>query len=1101
MAKQYQGANKWLTNTYSDFVPTKVGDTVDEMKFAYANQADKYDKARENYMTEGTAMESLNANIGNKKHLARAQQEFREAEEIAKQRGDFENMVYDAGTLSTSLSSKYNLKGMSDGYAKQQVDEKRLLENDTYTTAHKKYINRKLIEDNAEDNIDENGNFVYSPYKGMEEMTYVDAFDTIDTKVKGWVKDGLFEKDPITKKLKVMGDLSQYGLGHIEKNSYISEQELYDFAITSMQGTGELPDSIEGEAEVAIGNLNYDLGKELTSDHILQLIYAQNTEKAGTKAYDDYNLSFENALNESIKTVQEKKGSKDYDENAELVRLGEYYYEQAIKHKYATQIVNKHDGVVESVDTFKIGDPTTSTSKDGAGAGGIEDLSSYNPRIILTGDTEKIDDFAEDLNKLKSSLPDLKSKKEQAEKEFKLGNIDEATKNKAATDYERTLQTIQSQENFYVNTANDIFTDLEGSTVPLKGIKGNNKEPYFEDLGTYVDFVHNYMVENTGKTIPESYVGDPNYDINLPYATGQSNNNIEWLQEAYLRIDPTYKFENTETEWETVTNPETRLKEQRVSSGTKELPSKEMLMEIVEQQATSFAYDEDAEADVLKSLFPDFYNKIRDNRDTELAKNYLHQNYSIQNLNTEGLTQKQRVPYIKYNHSLYDAGQSILADPNNFKNIYNQTLSEAVDLSIADYENAVFKLSPNTSPDGKMVGVLKIPYKTKAKGNKKAETGTYEQIINLGSDSLNSKAVITPIIESIKDINKQFMTNMDNLSNDKIRMFKDNNKILSIYDGTFNDFMSMPILSSKEGEKYTMPIGNRTITFIPYKETERGKNKVLTQDDNKYAEVFGQPGLPKQTGQAVLGNYAYEYNSDGTLKEGRNPRYMLITDDANTSPYTIRERNGKREVKFHKNFIPAKATNPITSFENIYNQIALDRGTSDMHALATETLWEHAEQYYTNHLNGATVQDTEQALIKKGYTSDNNYKLMSDLFVRGNGEDHISVNVKQPLLALNTQGENRMVAFFNDVVSRYPDFMITGGGRDAHNVVEGGADDSIHKDYLGMDILKNEASNYILGMSDAKLKEYGIIKILSNYNDHIHLAIDPAYGVKVTPIN
>ena len=81
--------------------------------------------------------------------------------------------------------------------------------------------------------------------------------------------------------------------------------------------------------------------------------------------------------------------------------------------------------------------------------------------------------------------------------------------------------------------------------------------------------------------------------------------------------------------------------------------------------------------------------------------------------------------------------------------------------------------------------------------------------------------------------------------------------------------------------------------------------------------------------------------------------------------------------------------------------------------------------------------------------------------------------------------------------------IVTGGGRDDHNKVSDGAENSKHKAYGALDILKTPAALYLASLPEKQLLEYGIdpSSVLTDYDDHIHFAFLDKYIKKVNPVN
>ena len=1041
MAKQ-----RFLTNTFSDFTPHKVGDVVDELALNYKTKSADFDLGKTNYIKGEEAVQALNANIGNKEHLGRAQDAYTTAYKEAELKGDFENQKYDAGNLTNELAKKYNFKGMADGYAQEQEDTAWLGESEL-PDEWKTNINRHLIEDNKENRVDEEGNFTYSKYTPMQRKEYVEAFGTIDEQIKGWVDDGLFKREK-DGQLSVQGDLSEFGYGHLEKNSFIGRNELIKFAKDYMVSNRHLGKSVATEAEVAMENARFlrkDNGQELATSDVMAVVGVNSIHPPNTPNYIQEQAVLAEYVEKQLAKRKKLLGNTKYNESIELEKIGTIVLNDVLRTKYANMIANKHDGVDESIDKFKL----EKAEEDAGGGGGsiVDDKVTYTPQVLREADTVEaqnireqnaiaITETKEEIDSAQVELDKLNAEEEKIE-----GSTDSQRREELANQIEKKSLEVEYMQEAEIAPALDIYETVREADDPDLGV-------YIEDT-MYARYLEDFNLR-------EGVKGGVN-------VIGDIVQNVLMRGEATKPIDPNYEDPMSLEEFTIET-----------------------------KKAMQDSPHEFVSNNVLNTFGPELFDKIKTNTDKIVAAEPA--SYGLEftafDFNSEGATAKQKQSIVKLQQADGLLKDVVLGDIN-MMTTRGEIVRNLVEANNAREEDIKVVLNP-TPIFGDLAGTMIINERDdEGKLTGKVVTET----VKLDNSNTNTEVLYDTYNEVVTDMTSDLVLNNKNLDKTQQRLFKDAIDIKNITDRTAIRFNANKFRTNKEGEVTNFEMGKETYRLTTYKMGSDNKNKILMERENGHGYLM-ENGV--RTGEMAVGNVVYGYTEEdyvnGSLRINQDgstvsPKWIVKQGDKTQVPYYL---DDKGEYIASNGFTAYDAGNPSQVLSQMTMEQAIRKGTLDKDAFNKDTLHPNPEGYVRSFTDSKAIEGLERKLGTNPnlFSTVKGYQPLSQFF----GANGVSTKVKEPFISLNNQGQNRLKLLVADSESQADSkLVVTGGNRSQFNEVEGGAEDSYHKEGLALDILLNSAGMRMLHLLEENREKYGIQHIKADYDDrgHVHIVFDP----------
>ena len=313
------------------------------------------------------------------------------------------------------------------------------------------------------------------------------------------------------------------------------------------------------------------------------------------------------------------------------------------------------------------------------------------------------------------------------------------------------------------------------------------------------------------------------------------------------------------------------------------------------------------------------------------------------------------------------------------------------------------------------------------------------------------------------------------------------NGVLSGEKRRFNE--DVDLYSKDEGDITPFGVGHNSYEFLTFRYGYENTNRIAVIKHGTEAAVANADGIvdPLTFADKAIAGY-HENNWDfqrGKPVPGAEVSYFAITEDEETNPYHIDKTTN--DVVFKPWFIPHEETNPDEVFASVMYETTMDGGNANVNAIDEKKLAKNYNYWMSDRKGGQTINDRIGKLVGLGYTESNNYIPLTN-FVDSN---MIDKDVFEPFLVLPKEGTEAGNIARNKITTLFEDYslFITGGGRDKYNKVKGADEDSHHNDFIALDILKTPEAMRLV-KDPNRYKKYGIIQVLIDYNNHIHIAFD-----------
>ena len=1029
--------NPFVTNSYSNYAPADIGDTVEEQALLAQTQKQSFDQAVGNFDTSQNAINSIKAAPGKQYYVNSASRDFESQYDNAKEEGNFEDMVSKAGEVVEQVSDKYKLPTVIKERAQYEADLKAIDDSDN-PLEWKEFQKKQIMDRNRNPQFDVEGNAIFTPYASHDDLAWQDVSKYVNTQISGWKADGVFDYNEETGKYDIKEDIIE-GKAVLRKGTSISPSDIRAFAYDIVRTNPELNRSIQDQSKVAVESILMNQGT-FTKEDLMALTEEDNPFQVGTPEHEQFAKEISTAFDRRVKRRLESPVKADPQQVVAETAIA--LKDLTLRNTYAGMMANKYGYLNEQLQSWDLPD-----EEDSSGSGSTVDLSGavFGGGTVATSDT---------------MLKNSKVLKDAAQESL----------NAAESEYSRLLLAKQKDD-----------ADVPDSVIETARLKVETMKQEMDNYAysTKTNAAHVYAQLNEGKDYKnfqnssyESYTNRAGKNVGTGISFGAAPTGGirgKYFQEDYIKyVDSNATFPTEET-----------------------LLTKEQFAALQDTTIVNELIDEDH-----STTFTAAHGVTLRNLEDE-DRGSLFKNYQTFNLSLKGASQKQKQPFLEYTQTMDVVSQTLLNNLDAYSTTEGETLTELFE-DMEDVRKEGIEFNVLAQPvQGDLAFEVLIPSEDGKKGQ------TQRKIIQINEDDVNGKL--------IKDRMNQTMTNLSrtllaqpNLQKDQEDMLASANSILNILDGSKERFDRIPLYTAPEGTMFDMEIGNSTYSFAPYQFGFEKQNRTLVMKRGVAANMGNSEGVQLgnvYSSRGVLGYHIKDTDPNtGEPLPGVTPQYFAYNTNPANSAFTLREDNSN-QLELADWFVPANFGTPDAAFQRATLNEAKSTGTMNKGASSFETLIQQPELWMQENLDETFINSRTDELILKGYNKDNGYTPLNQIIPSKN----IGVNVNQPFLALNgNEAVNRVSSLFADVeqATGLP-LIVTGGGRDSHNVVAGGAENSIHKEYGALDLLKTPAAMYLTTLDDEQLIEYGIdpSSILTSYDDHIHIELLPKYLKSFNPVN
>tara|TARA_R110000772_G_C13310328_1_gene440490 strand:+ start:9700 stop:12879 length:3180 start_codon:yes stop_codon:yes gene_type:complete len=1056
--------NPFETNTFSKYAPKKLGDTVKEQALLAKTEAGRYNTTKANFETKQEQLLSLQTAPGGEYWLNNFNKLYADEFDKAKAEGNFEDMVGDTQKLVKRGYDEFNLRSVIRDRKASEAFNEGLAEGDL-SQDFVDFQKGQEVRNNPGVAIDEEGNETYVPYQAPRELTQTETAVELNTITSGFKADGTFKRNE-NGTFVVGKDIPGYD--YIKKGTTVTNEDIKRFSLDFMKNEPNINRSIQDSAYVAVTKTLNNKGG-FTKEDAMGLVGADNPYQRGTpqfKAYEDYYSNNFDAILEG-RAKKAVDGGFPFDETAETIEIGKLLKDDSLRQGFAGTNANKFGFVDETLQTFK---------RDALTTGAETEISPFNTGIF-TNPTVGTSNTLVHFGKVNEVKTELNSALGLAQKEYDdikdSGDGNEILIAERKATVEALSKKVEGNNLISETTSRGVFNMLKGrgSFGEQKNLLSGDNRPSIEN---YEDFRESSF-DRYNNFLDGGRPATPNLS---GFALSPKEKTYQGL---YQEMNPSATFEN---------------KEQRLS--------KDQYYDLLDKEISTKSGDTSHKSTLLNN-FGFGIGSAMSKLEKEGKGNLLHQNYQMYEINLADTTQKQRLPFQEYEQVMSSLEDFMLTDIDNFSTIEGTPLGEATKGYGLTKDNTEINIM--TSPiNGELVTRFAHKYKI---GGVDQE---FVALVPLESGNNNSKVMKNRVRQAMTGLQQNLINNFDTLKTDKKEMLLATNNVLNVLDGSLERFNQLPLYTAAEGQLFNMEIAEAEYQFVPYKlGKNENNNRTLVIRENTYGSVADASNREKSKtwGRGILGYHESDLDENEKPivdKDGkaRQPRYYLWNSNAQKSPFHLKESESgeDRVAGFADWFKPADLGSPTKTFERASLFEAIGRGTGDKGALNTETIYQDYGWYENSFSNGATVDTKTSKLANAvgGYSTDNNYYPLNEIIPSA----QISTNVELPFVSLNTEGRNKISALFSDFSKEGKTLMVTGGGRDVNNIVEDGAEKSKHKEFGALDLLKNPAAMSMLELWNTdkdKAREYGIVNVLGNYNDHIHIEFNSDYYLTPTEVN
>lgn len=1029
----------FFTNTYSEFVPTKVGDTIKEQALLAQTQGNQYKTAKDSYLKNQQSLIKLQAGQNRKELLDTFNADFENSFSEASNQGNFEDLEGVADKQVVDGYRKYNINKVLKDEETHQAEIKALQESDL----PEEYKDLAILENNifnSQNGTNEEGELSYTPYQPLVNRTNEDVSGELNKYISGMKADGFIRTNPQTGEFVVNKQIPGYD--NLVKDTVISRKDVEKLALGYMSQNPNLTQSIKDEADVGIKSTYYRKGGFSKND-FLDLVSKDITFAKDSSSYNsllkDYSDKFDEEL--ELRRQYAKENDKPFKEQDQIMQIAQVLKEQSITDQQVNLAANKFGMQDSELIKFKKDkDINLNNSSRSSSGGGSEKLFTdglFRNTTIATSDSQPLINYNNISKKkadLKSKIKELISEKATLQREGKLTTNDE---NITSLDSEiKKLSTTKDKlDNITKATA---VTTLDVLLKKGIGFETSQKSGF-----------------GKGSTVRSK---EQFYD-----AAEEKFNNASFVQKENA-LD-SYKELNPDFEGKTLDSHQ--------------------LEELINDNINKLTTGQDYNELLLNSFAGNIVNSVEQFKKDNPTDDSLFLNFEVFDINQEGLTTKDKQVYKDYNQTLSIIGQTLKDDLNNFTDLTDTPLSQLIPEGFQiKGDIGVNLISTNIS--GALVGVAEMTIEEIDEEGRKG-TRNIKTLVNLEGGNNNGQKVSELVNQTFGELNTDLASNFQLLKPDKKRMLSAANAIVNISNGVARDFEELGLPTAELGKPVPFEFADKHFDIIPYKQGNSTQNKYLVFDDN--TEVFKNGVL--SIGRGVLG-YGKDLLDSNTGKplviNGKkvSPKYYSYNQGSSSNPADV---NDSGELVIKDGFVPAEFKNHQDILERTTLDRALERGTFDINAIPQDMLFAGSDVFKSQHTNSRTVEsNTDKKAIQ--YSTSNGYVPLNQIV---DNED-ISTDVVLPFVAFNSTGINKARKMFFDIKKAGLKPFITGGGRDENNVVKDGAEHSLHKEFGALDLIKNKAAAFIIQMSpEERLSKYGITKIVHDdpdHFDHLHIEFD-----------
>lgn len=1083
---------KYLTNSYSSYAPTKVGDTVREQALLSKVQASKYLEGKKEFSDVDGVLNNLSPAPGGDWALNNFKEYFKGKTEEADKEGNYEDMIGDAAKIVKTGYEDYGLDGVIKDisiYADnmKQVEEADIPENWKRT----KKLEARVINPGYE--IDEiTGEKVPKRYTPVNIPSYVNVDKEVNSIVSGMQSSNMFDRNKDGSLIMNTDLLDNTGKVYIRKGETVSRERIAEYVTNHMNHEEVLRQGIKDQADMRVKEILYKTGS-FTPEHFEGLVSLNNPFRRDSKEYETYNNQFVGAFNSQVKSEIDKadKNGDEIDVDRIYLNVARHLEEGMLKYNYVKNAMDKHGFENETITTFDVEDYEAEAGKTDkilesldnstyvgitVGSGDTKDAATINVSNLYDNKKTAVSQLQAARQRLANLLADRNSG----------GEVSQVSIDRAKLEVEKIQSDVETIDVIAEKQTSATFQALVNA-----GFRFKPKNTELEGLGNTKQSGNIESYEAWRRSAYETYMRDVRQVI---AAGGDPGNHMNrFLKE----INPDYQLPEGESRKDILS----RIFGTKVNGETSIL-SEQDFYEVLEHKLNeSLNGDGDYLPHGLNDYVSEFknnYNKLTENNPEAIN---MFQNNQILHIEHTGTENSSKGVYDEYNRALKAIGLTISRDLGAFKTFDGTPLSQIIDGENKVLNGEIEVSLLNSPVGGDLAAFVEIPIKANGGVTKT------QHLISLRTDNDNSETIKDLVHNSLSNLSTVLTKNKGKLSANKVNMLNAVNSIINITDGTTYRYNKMPLETAEEGYvSDDFEIADSTFNFVTYREGKgNNRNKFLISEQNVpgYTVTVNGDDPRKSTvdgvekyGRGYLGYHINDLDPETLLpREGIKPKYFLDTEDED-SPVTIREVDGAKDVSMKDWFVPYDAGNAAKVREKITLDVATRRGTFNKDALPYEIMMPEPDKYIQNYVHAPTIQNrlSKQAEI---YSPENGYTRLDSIAK----PYEISTNSKLNFVALNEQGINRASKLFYDLRTYGLKPVITGAGRDANNEVSEGSHNSLHKKFGGLDILKNEAGIYLTTLSKAQLAEYGISSIKADYNDHIHIEFDSKYLKPFTPIS
>lgn len=1100
----------WLTNTYSKYAPTKVGDTVKEQALLAKSQREAYDNAGQQFKVGSGMFDKMSGYGTHQDLIDMAQKDYDNEVEDYVNQGNLEDMVGKADTMMKDYNNKYHLKDVVKDAALHQsvMDRLEKMEEDgnpsSWTNFYKNetaYLNKEGYTIN-----EDTGEIEYNPYKAVNPVKYVDKTKAIADKIKDFKAEGLtIQYDDFGNPIgfKAEKTITLPGYHTIEQGEIVPESVVRSVASSLVASEPHIRDSVREEARMAVMRRKMQEG-EFTFEDTLDFV-TKNINRYANE--DTRKEQIEKAKKEVEKELKSRElvaieDGKVFDEEDALMDIAKQAEFGNIQYTLADQIGEIYGYKKSKLEFIKNNLPDTNTTNGAYTGAGSSKVNIFNvgSSNTLTDFVNPVERHSELTQRRAQLIKDANALKVQ-EKSVK-GSVPKSE----ITKYEKAIAEVERKLN-----RNKEIVETNSETIFNEVIEGNGKS-----VGSLIGNSYTVVKDRQSLMGSEEEIDNP-YKI---YKETITSNILNQQKEAKSRTGLSKLLNGDDTEHVQLFK---QLAKELYPDYEGEL-TEGIINDVIDHQIAKIANDQQADLIFLQTYALGLSDKIEDYKESNPTTKF-HEDYPIFDIDSTGITNAKKEPIVKdFESTMNIIKNGLELDGSNFNTFNGFTYPEYFEewKAVAEKDGGkidIYKDDAVVRPylsliNGEMAVNVAVPFK-KTNSDGSTEEGIENIKVLLNAENANAKEMKLQIKNTVNNIQSTVLQNADNMDENQKRYLMGSVQLANMIDGTTQEWQEKNMESLEEGTKIRLSLGKEDFNFIAYKLTPSSPNKMLVTSKTK--PMYDRHGMlitePKKEEEGVLGFLNEHIDENGepkinpVTKTPYKPRYYRMSNDAGTAV----NFDDEGEVVFSSWFTPFSAENSENLRDRLTYQQAIDRGT--MNKNATAYIAPDYNGYINTNTNEVTINERITNKINNGYED---YVPFTDIVPAS----RISTNVQLPMSNLNNEGLNAARYLFNNFLSIQKDgilhkAIITGGSRDHNHIVEDSAKGSYHNLDKGVafDVLRSPAIAPLIdiiskydngtGVFDAEripeLKRLGIRKVVTvdkngiPYKNHIHISLQDKF--------